>query len=346
MEGADVSAVWLRSSLDSLPGPDLDAGDATRARASDILRPAGALARLDEVAAWAAEWQGSHRPAVRRPAALVFAADHGVTAAGVSRYPADVTAAMLTAYRAGRSTISAFAAVAGAQVSAIDVGVGRPTGDIRYEPAMSPERFEEAVAAGRGAVEALDADILVLGEMGIGNTTAAAALACLLAGLPTDEAAGLGTGLDDEGRRRKRAVLDEAVARHTDAVTAAGGARALEALRRVGGLEIAALAGAMVTAAQRGVPVLVDGFIVSSAALVAERYHPGVRPWLLFSHRSAERGHRDLLAALGATPLLDLDLRLGEGTGAALALPLVRAACALHGQMATFAEAAVSGPRP
>ena len=167
---------WMREALEHLASPDNVAGDAVRARAADILRPAGALARFDAVCAWMAEWQGTAQPAVRKPAGLIFAADHGVAAAGVSAYPIEVTAAMLAAYRADKSTVSAFASVAGATVDAIDVGVGRPTGDIRVEPAMSVERFDECVAAGRDAVAALDADLLVIGEMGIGNTTAAAAV--------------------------------------------------------------------------------------------------------------------------------------------------------------------------
>lgn len=332
MEGADVSAVWLRSSLDSLPGPDLDAGDATRARASDILRPAGALARLDEVAAWAAEWQGSHRPAVRRPAALVFAADHGVTAAGVSRYPADVTAAMLTAYRAGRSTISAFAAVAGAQVSAIDVGVGRPTGDIRYEPAMSPERFDEAVAAGRGAVEALDADILVLGEMGIGNTTAAAAVAAALGGGEVAAWVGRGTGVDDAGLDRKREAVREAVMR------VAGVLDPLEVLREVGGAELAAMTAAIVAARLRRLPVIIDGYVVTAAALPLHSMRADALDHCLVGHCSAEPGHRRLLQRLAKEPLLDLEMRLGEGSGAMAALPLVAMACAGVTDVPTFGE--------
>lgn len=350
--------------------PDEEFRQRALARQGELTKPPGSLGRLEEVAVTLAALQRRDRPSADRVPVLVFAGDHGVTAQGVSAYPSEVTVQMLTNFRDGGAAIAVLSRSLGLPLHVVDVGsaaaepvpgivtdkAAHGTADLTTGPAMTEDEVAHALTAGRRALERVlgdvestydaPADLLVLGEMGIGNTTAAAALACLLAGLPTDEAAGLGTGLDDEGRRRKRAVLDEAVARHTDAVTAAGGARALEALRRVGGLEIAALAGAMVTAAQRGVPVLVDGFIVSSAALVAERYHPGVRPWLLFSHRSAERGHRDLLAALGATPLLDLDLRLGEGTGAALALPLVRAACALHGQMATFAEAAVSGPRP
>ncbi|MGB8861611.1 MAG: nicotinate-nucleotide--dimethylbenzimidazole phosphoribosyltransferase [Ilumatobacteraceae bacterium] len=178
---------WLHDSLTSLPGADAAAGDAVRARAADILRPAGALARLDELAAWVAEWQGTPTPSVTRPAALIFAADHGVAAAGVSKYPIEVTGAMLAAFRSHQSTVTAFASVVGATVAAVDVGVGRPTGDIRVEAALSAERFEQCVAAGREAVDALDADLLVIGEMGIGNTTAAAAVAAALGDGPAGD---------------------------------------------------------------------------------------------------------------------------------------------------------------
>lgn len=340
------------------------------ARQGELTKPPGSLGRLEDVAVTLAALQRRDHPAVERVPVLVFAGDHGVTAQGVSAYPSEVTVQMLTNFRDGGAAIAVLSRTQGLPLHVVDVGsasrepvpgivtdkAAHGTADFTAGPAMTEAEVAHALGAGRRALDrVLDevvaadgapADLLVLGEMGIGNTTAAAALACALAGLPTEQAAGLGTGLDDGGRQRKREVLEKALARHTDAVVAAGLSAALEALRRVGGLEIAALAGAMVTAAQRGVPVLVDGFIVTSAALVAARHHPGVRPWLLFSHRSAERGHGDLLRALEARPLLDLDLRLGEGTGAALALPLVRAACALHAGMATFAEAAVSGPRP
>lgn len=327
-----MSADWLRAELDALAEPDHAAGEAVRARAAEILRPAGALARLDEVAAWVAEWQHTDRPAVRRPAALIFAADHGVTVAGVSRYPADVTAAMLAAYRAGRSTISAFASVAGATVEAIDVGVGRPTGDIRFEAAMTPDRFDEAVAAGRRAVEALDADLLVLGEMGIGNTTAAAAVAAALGGGEVAAWVGRGTGLDDEGLARKREAVREAVRR------IAGILDPLEVLREVGGAELAAMAAAIVAARHRNLPVVVDGYVVTAAALPLHMVRADALDHCLVGHCSAEPGHRRLLERLGKEPLLDLQMRLGEGSGAMAAVPLVAMACAGITEVPTFGE--------
>lgn len=330
MEGTIVT--WLADALESMPEGDRTAGDAVRARAADILRPAGALARFDEVAAWVAEWQGSPSPAVRKPAALIFAADHGVAAAGVSKYPADVTAAMLAAYRAGKSTVSAFAAIAGATVEAIDVGVGRPTGDIRFEPAMSRDRFGEASSAGRRAVERLDADLLVLGEMGIGNTTAAAAVAAALAGGDVATWVGRGTGVDDEGLSRKRQAVQQAVDR------VAGELDALEVLREVGGAELVAMAAAIVAARSRRLPVLIDGYVVTASALPLVLGHPGALDHCLAGHCSAEPGHRRLLERLGKTPLLDLEMRLGEGSGAMAAAPLVAMACAGITEVPTFGE--------
>jgi nicotinate-nucleotide--dimethylbenzimidazole phosphoribosyltransferase len=303
-----------------------------RDRAADILRPAGALARFDDVAAWVAEWQGTSTPAVRKPAALIFAADHGVTAAGVSKYPVDVTAAMLAAYRAGKSTVSAFAHVAGATVEAIDVGVGRPTGDIRVEPAMSADRFEEACAAGRSAVEALDTDLLVLGEMGIGNTTAAAAVAAALGGGEVAAWVGRGTGVDDEGLLRKRDAVRAAVDR------IAGVLDPLEVLREVGGAELVAMAAAVVAARHRRLPVLIDGYVVTASAMPLTFVRADALEHCLVGHCSAEPGHRRLLERLGKQPLLDLEMRLGEGSGAMAAVPLVAMACAGITEVPTFAE--------
>lgn len=323
---------WLADALSTLPPGDHAAADAVRARAADILRPAGALARLDEVAAWVAEWQGTSTPAVRRPAALIFAADHGVAAAGVSKYPVDVTAAMLAAYRAGKSTVSAFAAVAGATVDAIDVGVGRPTGDIRFESAMSPERFDEACAAGRQAVEQLDADLLVLGEMGIGNTTAAAAVVAALAGGDVDAWVGRGTGVDDEGLARKREAVRQAVDR------IAGQLDPLEVLREVGGAELVAMSAAIVAARLRQLPVLIDGYVVTASALPLSLGRPGAIDHCLVGHCSSEPGHRLLLERIGKQPLLDLQMRLGEGSGAMAAVPLVAMACVGITEVPTFGE--------
>ncbi len=323
---------WLHEQLTSLAAANTGVGDAVRARAADILRPAGALARFDDLAAWVAEWQGTSTPAVHRPAALIFAADHGVAAAGVSNYPVEVTGAMLSAYRAGKSTVTAFASVVGASVEAIDVGVGRPTGDIRFEAALSPERFDECVSAGRAAVEALDADLLVLGEMGIGNTTAAAAVTAALLGGEPAEWVGRGTGVDDDGLARKQAAVQQAVAR------VAGVDDPLEVLRQVGGAELVAMAAAVVAARQRNLPVLLDGYVVTAAALPLHAAAPGALDHCRVGHCSAEPGHRRLVQHLDQQPLLDLGMRLGEGSGAMAAVPLVAMACAGITHVPTFGE--------
>lgn len=324
---------WLRATLTELRTPDQAAIDAVEDRAAQILRPAGALARLDDVASWMAGWQRTSTPAVTRPAALIFAADHGVAAASaVSAYPTDVTAAMLAAYGAGRSTISAFAAIAGATVGAVDVGVGRPTGDIRVESALSAERFAECVEAGRSAVDALDTDLLVLGEMGIGNTTAAAAVTAALLGGEPESWVGRGTGIDTDGLGRKQDAVTAAVRRIGDVTDP------LEVLREVGGAELAALAGAVAAARSRSLPVLLDGYVVTASALPLGLVSPGALDHCRVGHCSAEPGHRRLLDHLGMSPLLDLDMRLGEGSGAMAAVPLVAMACVGITQVPTFGE--------
>jgi len=323
---------WLNHALGTMPNADLAAGDAVRERAADILRPAGALARLDELAAWMAEWQGTSRPTVHRPAALIFAADHGVAAAGVSKYPVEVTGAMLAAFRAHQSTVTAFATAAGATVQAIDVGVGRPTGDIRTQAALSHSRFEECVAAGRDAVAALDADLLVIGEMGIGNTTAAAAVAAALGEGEPAGWVGRGTGVDDEGLARKQAAVTAAVARIS------GITDPLEVLREVGGAELVAMAAAVMAARARNLPVLLDGYVVTAAVLPLALAATGALDHCQIGHCSAEPGHRRLVARLGKQPILDLGMRLGEGSGAMAAVPLVRMACLGITHVPTFTE--------
>jgi len=330
--------LWIREALATMPQPDTRAATAVRQRAAEILRPTGALQRLDEVAEWVAAWQGSDSPAIHRPAALIFAADHGVADAGVSKYPMEITAAMLQAYRAGKSTITAFAEIAGASVEAIDVGVGRPTGDIRTEAAMDPDRFDEALDAGRRAVESLDTDLLILGEMGIGNTTAAAAVAAALGGGEVAAWVGRGTGLDDDGMQRKRAAVRQAVNR------VAGILDPIEVLREVGGAELAAMAAAIMAARQRRLPVLIDGYVVTAAALALYSVDPRALDHCLVGHCSSEPGHRRLLERIDHLPLLDLEMRLGEGLGAMAAVPLVRMACVGITNVPTFSEWFGSAP--
>ncbi len=323
----------LHDRLRDLPQPDEAARTAVHERAANILRPSGALAWLDEIAAWVAGWQRTDRPAITRPAGLIFAADHGVAAATkVSAYPTGVTEAMLSAYREGRSTINAFARIVGAEVHAIDVGVGRPTGDIRFEAALEPDRFEDVVNIAIDAVDALDCDLLVLGEMGIGNTTPSAAIAAALAGGETAAWVGRGTGVDDEGLARKRAAVQESVRR------IAGVTDPIEILREVGGAELVAIAAATIAARHRSIPVVLDGYVVTAAVLPLSVVEPTALDHCTVGHCSAEPGHRRLLERLGKRPLLDLDMRLGEGSGAMAAVPLIAMACAGVTEVPTFAE--------
>ncbi len=323
----------LHEHLTDLPACDQAARDAVHERAANILRPSGALAWLDEIAAWVAGWQRTSQPRVAKPAGLIFAADHGVAAATkVSAYPTGVTEAMLSAYRQGRSTINAFARLAGATVTAVDVGVGNPTGDIRYEAALSEERFDDIVRTAFAAVDELDCDLLVLGEMGIGNTTPSAAIAASLAGGETAAWVGRGTGVDDDGLARKRQAVQEAVRR------IAGITDPLEILREVGGAEIAAITAATVAARHRSIPVVLDGYVVTAAVLPLNEIDPATIAHCTVGHCSSEPGHRKLLERLGKPPLLDLDMRLGEGSGAMAAVPLIAMACAGITDVPTFGE--------
>jgi nicotinate-nucleotide--dimethylbenzimidazole phosphoribosyltransferase len=323
----------LHEALRELPGPDTDAADRLRARADDILRPTGALARLDDAAVHMAAWQRTPTPRVERPAALVFAGDHGVAEhGGVSAYPTAVTAAMLAACLEGKATICALARSVGATLETIDVGVGRPTGDIRFEPAMSRQRFEDVVARAVAAVDALDTDLLVLGEIGIGNTTAAAALAGALLGADPATWVGRGTGVDDAGLERKRVAVGAVMER------TAGIDDPIEIMREAGGAELTAIAAATIAARQRSIPVVLDGYVVTSAVLPLHIAVPGALDHCIVGHCSAEPGHRKVLDAIGKPVLLDLGMRLGEGSGAMVAVPIIRAACDAVVDVATFAE--------
>ena len=326
-----AAAALVRQALADLPEPDLAARAAVARRATEVLRPGGALARLDELAAWLASWQRTDRPRVERPAVLVFVGDHGVVAEGVSAYGSEINREMLRALRDGVATASVMARQLGARLEVVDVGVGRPTGNLRREPALTEARFEECLAIGRGSVAALDADIVVLGEMGIGNTTAAAAVCATLFGGRASGWTGRGAGLDDAGMRRKRAVVNAARLR-------VGAADPLDILRQLGGTELVALAGAALEARACSLPVILDGYVVGAAVAPLAVARPGALDHCLAGHVSAEPGHRRLLDRLRMRPLIDLDLRLGEASGGMAALALVRLAAACVTDVATFAD--------
>ncbi|MEX2481609.1 MAG: nicotinate-nucleotide--dimethylbenzimidazole phosphoribosyltransferase, partial [Gammaproteobacteria bacterium] len=319
-------------------------------------KPPGALGRLEEIAIRLAALQGTAQPNIAQVYITVFAGDHGIAAEGVSAFPQEVTAEMVKNFARGGAAICVVARILGAELEVINLGTAFDTGPVEgvqhyalgpgtanftQGPAMDVHQLACALSAGRHATERArlkGAQLFIGGEMGIGNTTAASALACALLDAPAAKLAGPGTGLDAQGVARKTEVICRALERHSR-----HHGTPMEALRRLGGFEIAALTGSYIACAHIGLPMLVDGFISSVAALAATRLCAGAGEWMLFSHASAEPGHRTVLEALDARPLLDLGLRLGEGSGAAVAVPLLRMACALHNEMATFAEAGVSG---
>jgi nicotinate-nucleotide--dimethylbenzimidazole phosphoribosyltransferase len=339
------------------PLPSRQHEEAARARQDQLTKPLGSLGVLESLAVRLAALQRTERPRAHKVRIVLFAGDHGVTAQGVSAYPSAVTVQMLQNFANGGAAICVLARELGAPLEVVDAGTLAAseikgviadkaclgTRDFSREPAMTLEQLQFAFAAGRRAARRAvedGADVLVLGEMGIGNTTSASAIAAALLGMPPTELVGAGTGIDNDGIERKVRVIGVALELHR---LGKSDVSVCEVMAKVGGLEIAALTGAIIAAAQAGMPVLIDGFIVSVAALAAARIAPSCQPWLIYSHRSLEQGHRLVLDALGAEPILDLRLRLGEASGAAVAVPVVRLACALHSGMATFEEAQVSG---
>jgi nicotinate-nucleotide--dimethylbenzimidazole phosphoribosyltransferase len=331
--------------------PSERAATAARARQMQLTKPPGSLGKLESLAIQFASWQDRNDPRLDTVEIRVFAGDHGVVAEGVSAFPQAVTVQMIQNFATGGAAIAVLARLCGASFSVINMGTAAPapvlegvvnlqlapgTANICTGPAMNDSLVRRALESG-AAHAPIAGELFIGGEMGIGNTSAAAALTSALLGLSAEDTVGRGTGVDDHGLALKRAAVQRALDLHLSADISA-----LDILRRLGGLEIAALTGAYIACAQRGIPILVDGYISTAAALLACRLNAGVRAWMLFAHRSAEPGHRFLLQALDAEPLLDLDLRLGEGSGAAIVLPLLRAACQLHNEMATFAEAGVS----
>ena len=332
-----MSEYELSRLLEGLSTPDAAAATSVGIRAAHVLRPTGAFERLDRVAAWLAGWQGTGRPVVERAHAVLFAGDHGVAAEGVSAYPPDVTAAMVAALAAGKATASVLAGQVGATLSVVDVAVGDPTGNIRTTDALTQQRFNAAARAGIDAVSACDADLLVVGEMGIGNTTPAAAVAASVLGGTALDWAGPGTGVSGEALLNKARVVQDALER-------VGSVDPLEALRRLGGAELVAIAAAVMAARRRRIPVVLDGFIATASVLPLEAAEPGALAHCIAGHRSAEPGHIRLLEHLNLEPLLDLDLRLGEGSGALAAVPLIRMAAAAVVEVATFEEWAQHSP--
>lgn len=326
----------FRSLLQAVPPADADAIAGAAARNGQLTKPPGALGRLEDVAQWIAGWQGTDRPTLHQPQIIIFAGNHGVCAQGVSAFPAEVTAQMVGNFQAGGAAINQLARTFGAQLDVHALDLDRPTADFTQAPAMTEAEVVAALVTGWNAV-APGTDLLVLGEMGIGNTTVAAAMAAALFGGAAGDWTGRGTGVDDAGLARKTDAVQRGLDRHADALS-----DPLEVLRCLGGREIAAMAGAMARARQDRIPVILDGFICCAAAAVLAQSAPGALDHAIAGHQSAESAHAKLLQRLGKAPLLALGLRLGEGSGAALAIAVVQAAVACHSGMATFAEAAVS----
>ncbi|WP_299411734.1 nicotinate-nucleotide--dimethylbenzimidazole phosphoribosyltransferase [uncultured Sulfitobacter sp.] len=326
----------FRRLLAELPGIDTAAHDGAVARNAQLTKPPGALGRLEDVATWYAGWRGNPRPTVTAPQIIVFAGNHGVAAQGVSAFPPEVTEQMVLNFQHGGAAINQLARAAGAQLDVLPLMLETPTVDFTQAPALSNDDLVVALSAGWSAVRA-DTDLLVVGEMGIGNTTPAAAIAAALTGGTAEEWTGRGTGVDDAGLAQKTRVVAEGLVLHR------GQGDGLETLRRLGGRELAAMAGAIARARSLRIPVILDGFICTAAAACLAHTAEGALDHCIAGHLSAEGAHASLLNDLKKEPLLKLGLRLGEASGAALAIHIVKAALECHSGMATFAEAGVSG---
>jgi nicotinate-nucleotide--dimethylbenzimidazole phosphoribosyltransferase len=326
----------LRAACLDLPAADAKAGAAAAERQSQLTKPPGSLGRLEDLVVWLARWQQRNMPRLDRVDILVFAGNHGVTKQGVSAYLAEVTAQMVANFSAGGAAINQLARTVGANLRVVPLALDEPTADFTQAPAMSEDAFLAAVATGYNAV-ASGTDLLCLGEMGIGNTTAAAALAAALFGGGGSRWAGRGTGVDDAGLARKRATIDLGLARHAALL-----ADPLSSAAALGGRELAAILGAALAARHRRIPVLLDGFVCVTAVAPLIKLRADALDHTMAAHVSAEAAHRMLLTELRLDPLLDLGMRLGEGSGAALAVSVLRAALACHAGMATFTEAGVA----
>jgi len=326
----------LRGACLDLPSGDPAASASTARREAILTKPPGSLGRLEHLVGWLAQWQGRAPPRLHEVEILVFAGNHGVTQRGVSAYPAEVTAQMVANFAAGGAAINQLARAAGATLRVLPLSLDRPTADFTQQPALGERDFLAAVSAGFEAVSPT-CDLLCLGEMGIGNTTAAAAIAAALFGGGGARWAGRGTGVGQDGLARKRDTVDQALSCHAAVLH-----DPLAIAAAFGGRELAAILGATLAARRRRLPVVLDGFVCTAAVAPLQRLRADALTHGLASHVSAEAGHRLLLDELGLVPLLDLDMRLGEASGAALAVLLLRAALACHTGMATFAEAGVS----
>jgi len=330
-----ASFATLRAACLDLPEGHEDVAEAVARREARLTKPPGSLGRLEEAVRWLGLWQGRNPPNLDRVEILVFAGNHGVTAQGVSAYPSEVTAQMVANFTVGGAAINQLARVSHAELRVVALSLEQPTADFTQEPAMTEAAFLEAVTAGYDEVSDA-AGLVVLGEMGIGNTTAAAALAGALFGGGA-RFAGLGTGVDDDGLARKRAAIETALARHADVLD-----DPLRVAAALGGRELAAILGACLAARHKHIPVLIDGMVSTAAVAPLQALRAEALDHALAAHMSAEAGHRLLLQQLEMKPLLDLGMRLGEGSGAAVAVLVLRAALACHTGMATFEEAHVS----
>ncbi|UCG18717.1 MAG: nicotinate-nucleotide--dimethylbenzimidazole phosphoribosyltransferase [Thiotrichales bacterium] len=329
--------------------------EAAIARQAVLTKPAGSLGQLESIAIQLAAMQGTDAPSIQRPYIAIFAGDHGIASEGVSAFPQVVTGEMIRNFARGGAAISVLAKAQDALLHVYNCGTAYPiepltgvtdrsiaagTFNFLQQAAMTETQCSQALAIGKEAVEnalAQGCDLFIAGEMGIANTTPATAIASTLLSVDPAQITGRGTGIDDAVLAHKIEVIRQGIERHQIALTSP-----LRTLQYLGGFEIAAIAGAYIAAAQAGLPILIDGFISSAAALVAVKHNPSVRDWMLFAHASAEPGHATMMQALAAKPLLDLGMRLGEGSGAGVAISLLRLACDLHNQMATFADAGIS----
>ncbi|QPC86658.1 nicotinate-nucleotide--dimethylbenzimidazole phosphoribosyltransferase [Mesorhizobium sp. NBSH29] len=323
----------------NLPEANQDAVLEAEMRQNSLTKPQGSLGRLEEIVAWLAAWQGRSRPTLDQVSVIVFAGSHGITAQGVSAFPAEVTHQMVANFEAGGAAINQLARVAGADLKVVALNVAVPTGDFTQGPAMDEAAFLAAVNDGYASVstQSPKPDLLCFGEMGIGNTTTAAAVAAGLFGEHGERWVGRGTGVDDQGLARKAMAVDAGLAQHAAILS-----DPLAVAANLGGRELAAILGATLAARHLGIPVVMDGFVVTAAMAPLAKLHPRGLGHVLAAHVSAETPHRRLLELLGKKPLFDFDMRLGEGSGAALAVPVIRAALACFTGMASFAEAGVS----